>query len=45
MDPRRDHHDGPVDTSTTPMLPRMLQAGRLDTGRLITHRLRTVLRS
>ena len=29
---------GLVDTSTTPMLLRMLQAGRLDAGRLVTHR-------
>src|SRR5207248_2058928 len=29
---------GLVDTSSTPMLLRMLAAGRLDTGRFITHR-------
>jgi alcohol dehydrogenase len=29
---------GLVDTSTTPMLLQMLQAGRLDAGRLMTHR-------
>ncbi|WP_336033144.1 alcohol dehydrogenase catalytic domain-containing protein [Geodermatophilus sp. FMUSA9-8] len=29
---------GLVDTSTTPMLLRMLQAGKLDAGRIVTHR-------
>jgi alcohol dehydrogenase len=29
---------GLVDTTTTPMLLRMLQAGRLDAGRMVTHR-------
>ena len=29
---------GLVDTSTTPMLLRLLQAGKLDAGRLVTHR-------
>jgi alcohol dehydrogenase len=29
---------GLVDTSTTPMLLRMVRAGRLEAGRLVTHR-------